>query len=177
MPMDIDSKIVLLVNRDWSNPFFDTIMPHISRLGSGEFLFLVAVILIAARSRKDKGRLGILLSAGLGAAYYVVSLVKYLVGRPRPFMMLSDVNLLSGIDKGFSFPSNHTAMAFMAATILSAFFGRFWAVFYALAFAVGFSRIYIGAHFFSDVAAGAVIGSFIGFILLSVSDPQTPPRG
>jgi len=168
----IDQQVFLFVNKAWSNPFFDLLMPFVTQIGSGEFLFVVAAILMVVRLRRDKGRLGILLIAGLGATYYVVSFIKHIVARPRPFAILSDVNLLIGAEKGFSFPSNHTAMAFMAATILSAFFGRWWGLFFGLAAAVGFSRVYIGVHFLSDVAAGAVIGSLVGCCLLSVSDPD-----
>jgi membrane-associated phospholipid phosphatase len=77
--------------------------------------------------------------------------LKYAVGRPRPFQ---DQN-----GRGDSFPSAHTAAAFSGAAYWQARYG--WRVgipAYALASSVGISRVWSGWHWWTDVAAGAVIG-------------------
>ncbi|MDR0304987.1 MAG: phosphatase PAP2 family protein [Chitinispirillales bacterium] len=77
--------------------------------------------------------------------------LKYAVGRPRPFQ---DQN-----KRGDSFPSGHTAAAFSGAAYWHARYGwRAGIPAYVLASAVGYSRVWSGWHYWTDVAAGAIIG-------------------
>lgn len=163
----IDIRIFRLINEVWANPVFDIIMPFISELGTGEAVFLIAAICYVLRRKKDKGALAILLFAGLTLAYYTVSSVKGVVGRPRPFVLMPDANLFV-VEKSFSFPSNHAASAFMAATILSGFFRPWRSWLFFVAALIGYSRVYLGVHFLSDVLAGAAIGILIGQAVLRV---------
>lgn len=57
-----------------------------------------------------------------------------------------------------SFPSSHAANAFALAAVFASRRPRWALVFYLLAAAVGFSRIYLDRHFLSDVLVGAIIG-------------------
>jgi len=170
----VDTYIFGLINKGCSNPLLDLIMPFITALGSGEFLFVVSVIIILF-GRKNKSRAGILLLAGLTATYYASSFFKGWVARPRPFVSLPDVRALVA-ESGFSFPSSHATQAFMSAMVLSVFF-RNRALFFALAIAVGFSRIYLGVHYASDVIAGALLGAAIGYALTKFAGSLKPVSG
>lgn len=163
----IDTKMFQLINKIWANPVFNIAMPFISELGTGEVIFLVSVLCYVLRRRKDKGALAILLFAGLTVTYYIVSSIKGVVERPRPFIIMPDANLFA-LEKSFSFPSNHAASAFMAATILSEFFSSWRAGLFFIAGLVGYSRVYLGVHFLSDVVAGAIVGILIGLAVLHV---------
>jgi hypothetical protein len=64
-----------------------------------------------------------------------------------------------------AFPSNHATQAFAVASVIAAHYDdRRWVKWaaYSLATGVGIARVYHGAHWTSDVLAGAAIGSFVG---------------
>jgi membrane-associated phospholipid phosphatase len=84
---------------------------------------------------------------------------KELFGRPRPESSL-DADGFSPFSGQASMPSGHTTMAFALATSLSDEIHRPWATvgLYGMATAVGWSRINDNRHWFSDVAAGALVG-------------------
>lgn len=170
-----DAKIFHLINGCWANPLFDIIMPVISEIGSGEMLFALSASLFVLRRRKGGGRLALLLFAGLTVTYYAVYVIKTFAARPRPPAVLPDVNLMIA-EKGFSFPSNHSTQAFMAATILSDAFRSMRLPLFIAAAMVGYSRIYMGVHFFSDVACGAILGTAIGYGILRMAGPAGMPE-
>jgi undecaprenyl-diphosphatase len=63
-----------------------------------------------------------------------------------------------------SFPSGHTNTVFSAAMLMVLCFGWRWWPAFIVAGLVGYSRVYLGAHFPSDVAGGAVLGVAIVWI-------------
>lgn len=69
-------------------------------------------------------------------------------------------------EKGSSFPSCHTINLFGVAWIGLHFFRRLFFIFYLLAFSVALSRLYVLAHWPSDVLAGAFIGTFSAWLAL-----------
>lgn len=162
----IDISLFNLINREWANPFFNFIMPYVTEVGSGKLLFVAALIVLLFKKRKKMA--GIMLFAGLTVSYYMVDFLKGHFARPRPFAMIADVHLLITADN-FSFPSGHATLVFMAAAIMTKFFGRYL-TFFSIASLVGFSRVYLGAHYVSDVAAGALLGLIIGYGITSIAE-------
>jgi len=159
----IDRGVFFFINHGMSNPFFNFIMPMISEICDGPILFVLSLLLLLSKKKELKA-LGLIMLAGLTVTFYVASGLKTLVARPRPFLVLTDVYLLAK-EKSMSFPSNHAATAFMAATVLTAYFKKYAALFYSFAVAVAVSRVYMGVHYPSDVLAGAAIGILIGYSL------------
>lgn len=86
--------------------------------------------------------------------------LKYTIRRPRP---AEKDPLIIPIDEAGSpsFPSGHTALAFSTATSISIAYPRWYVIVPAFVWAstVGYSRMYLGVHYPSDVIAGAVLGS------------------
>ena len=161
---NVDKAIFYLINHALSNPLFNSIMPVISAIGDGPLLFAASFILLFSKKRELR-ILGLILLSGLTVSYYIVSGLKVLVARPRPFIVLPDVLLLAA-DKSMSFPSNHAAAAFMAATVLTAYFKKYAAIFYLFAATIAVSRVYMGVHYPSDILAGAAIGILTGYVLV-----------
>lgn len=94
----------------------------------------------------------------------IITIIRKMVNRKRPFEVFPIVSAISH-NKGNSFPSRHTASAFIiAVTILH--YHLLWGIFFlVIAFIIGISRVMLGLHFPLDVLAGAVISLIIGYFV------------
>lgn len=117
---------------------------------------------------KKRRREAVLLLIGLVAGGLTVLSLKYLIRRPPPSAIISGSRVLVGNNllDAPSFPSGHTERFFAAATILGHKMSRWKLPLYITALLVGFSRIYVGVHWPTDVFFGAILGQVIGMIVL-----------
>lgn len=94
--------------------------------------------------------------------------LKYVVRRQRP--ALSGLPALSSTVTSLSFPSAHSTTSFAAARMLTRGGGSLPRVpVYALAKAMAVSRIYVGVHYPTDIAAGAALGTAVAELLAAPS--------
>jgi membrane-associated phospholipid phosphatase len=106
------------------------------------------------------------LEASVIASGILCPLLKYTVGRSRPNQTAQDTDVFAPFSGAASFPSGHTTQAFTVAAV-AAFTYDDQPLVGGLAFAaatgVGLSRINSNAHYASDVVAGAILGTWVGY--------------
>ena len=163
--MSLDVGLFHLTNAMWTNALLDTLMPALSRAGNLGAVWLVLLGGIAAFGKKTGREIALAGLVALAIGLASSELIKEIMMRPRPFAVLPDVRLLVGAPHSYAFPSGHTTSAFAAASgaLLAAkrFLGRVpvwgWGML-ALAAIMAYSRLYVGVHWPTDVAAGVVLG-------------------
>lgn len=166
----LEHNILLFIQESVRADWLDAFMKAVTFLGNGGWFFIVLGIALAVY---PKTRVyGFLVLAALAVDAVVLNLgLKNLVQRARPYDQFSDLIPLVGRLKDFSFPSGHSGCAFAVAGIFcivppggKRVFG--W-IMLVLAVMIGFSRLYVGVHFPTDVLAGAVIG-FLSAVFVAV---------
>ncbi|KAA8485578.1 undecaprenyl-diphosphatase [Arcticibacter tournemirensis] len=102
----------------------------------------------------------------LAGSALLSTLSKAITRRDRPFVNHGDVIFAKSFPTDYSFPSGHTTVAFSTATTLSLSFPKWYVIVpaYTYAASVGYSRMYLGVHYPSDVLGGAILGSASAYI-------------
>ena len=159
--------------------FFSTIT-HLADYG---FVLIIIAMLLAVFKKYRKCAIATAVSMGLGFLL-TNAFLKNLVARPRPCWLNPGVNMLIAVPQDYSFPSGHSMVSFIAATVLWHYDRRWGAAAYVLAVLIGFSRLYLYVHFPTDVLCGAVLGIAVGAAVMYVvrrrgaaheSDGDLPP--
>ena len=158
------------------NPMTVQVFQWITELGKSTGyligIFMLFVFFKYYRRRKIAANRSFFLFAAVALSGLITDLIKPLAGRLRPKLLLEAG--LFGFDPlriGYeynSLPSGHATTVFALAAALSLFFPRWRLPFFSFAIVVGLSRIIVGAHYPSDVLAGAYVGAMIVFLLLIV---------
>jgi undecaprenyl-diphosphatase len=155
-------------------PWLDDVMLVSSALGAAGFIWWVAALITGIFPNKRAAAWRLLLTALItwGTCEYAL---KPLFDRARPFEVDSSITVIDAKPLTRSFPSGHAAIAVAGAIAASRMLpgtGIFW---WLLASVVAVSRIYIGLHWPSDVAAGALVGVGIAWFVLG-GKPNLPPK-
>lgn len=163
-----DIKALEWLRETFSCAFMDRLMVAVSTMGNAGVLWIgLGLLFLAMGIRKKEWReRGLLLLLSLGACAAVCNLVlKPWVNRVRPYELLGYSLLIPPLGDA-SFPSGHTAACFAAATAIYAE-NRFWGrIAYAFGVLMGFSRLYLGVHFPTDVLAGAMAGTLMAVLVI-----------
>ena len=164
----MDINILNWINENLhGSTFFNYLFKYITYLGEWGIMWLVLgiVLLCIPKTRKE----GLILLIGYcGVAFVGDIVLKHLVNRARPFAENTDFVAFADsihlkLPDSSSFPSGHTAISMMAATILTLCYGKRGAWAYIPAVLIAFSRLFLCVHYPTDVLGGAIIGVAIAF--------------
>lgn len=166
----LDARVFALLNMRVYPLWLDRCMWLVTQIGSMPASLAAAFVFFLLRYR------GLAAEIVLGTLtlWLLVEAIKILSDRDRPFLTLERARVVGWREIGDSFPSGHTSQIFFMVALLVQRFhpGLVWVVgLYLLAVLVGFTRIYVGAHYPRDVIAGFVLGSVWGILTTLVVSP------
>jgi len=169
----------LILNRFHFNSL-DLFFSKYTFFGDGLFAVLLSVILFFYVKTQ---RLSLVLLSSYIVSGLLAQMFKRIFNAPRPkaFFTIDQYNkFVDGVTvaNNHSFPSGHTTTAFGMAIVLAYFTPNKYlqSLFFLMAITAGFSRIYLGQHFLTDVLAGAFLGSVISICALLVSNAIAPRK-
>lgn len=148
---------------DSATPALSAFFLAVTALGSVEAVALIGLVVGAVLAKRRQRLLLVTWTVALAGGVVLNQLLKEVFARPRPVF---EQPLL--LETSYSFPSGHAMeslilygmLAYFAVLVLRSWRARVAVVFGAgsLVLLIGFSRIYLGVHYFSDVTAGYAAG-------------------
>lgn len=172
--LNFEGSILLFLQDNVRNPILDAILiPFTLSNNAGiPCILLVLIFLYFKKLRK----VGILMLASLLLEFIIANLVlKNLTARIRPYEVIQGLTLIVGRAPDFSFPSGHTGSAFAVAVVIFLKMPKKYGILaIALASLMGFSRLYVGIHYPSDVIGGVLLGIITSLTAIKCLPDSSP---
>jgi len=159
------------------------VMKVVTWLGSAAVIIpLAAIVGVYFVLRRHRWQPLALLAAALAGAIGLYNIIKPLVGRPRP-----PPPIWIGHFSGAAFPSGHATQSVACYATLAVILGTgrsaraktvLWSTAALVALAVGASRVYLGAHWLTDVLGGYTLGaSWVAAVIIVMTTASSPRTG
>ena len=171
--LSYDKYAFKIINYEWSNSFFDWLMPWLRNSVMWNPLYLFLILLVTINFKKT-GWWWIVFAAGtvILTDFVSSSIIKHNIIRLRPCNdpdIASWIKVLVGYrPQSSSFTSshatNHFGMAMFLYLTLKTRFDTWPALFFFWAFGISFAQIYVGVHYPVDIICGGLIGILIGYL-------------
>ncbi len=161
---NFDHSILLFIQENLRFEPMTTLMQIISKsVNVGAMWVILGLVFLCFKRTRVAGAV-MLSSLAVGLLINNV-IIKGTFNRTRPYDTYSDLVTLIKKPADSSFASGHTTASFAAATALAPFLTKPLAVFVIFyAFLVGYSRLYLGVHYPTDVFFGCIIGITAGLL-------------
>ena len=159
-----DNYFIELINNKMKTRHLDSFMYRVTNLGGVLFTSLIVVFIMFFGSNRNE-YLGLEILVSLMLTQSIVYSLKAILSRERPYKIIEHLNTFGIEMKDYSFPSGHSAASFSIATSIALNMPRLSICVFALAMIIGISRIYLGVHYPTDVAAGLILGFSIPLIV------------
>lgn len=162
-----DQQILLFIN-SFASPALNTMMVLVTKLGNVITILVATVILVTLLAKRRLWPAAFLVSFSMLGSIILNIILKLLFARPRPELWPRLID-----ESTYSFPSGHALLtSTLALAVVLAIWRTQWRWYVVIAsviyvFAVGFSRLYLGVHYPTDIIAGWCVG--IGWTLIVAS--------
>ena len=161
-------KLCCMLNRTSGFTGVRALFRAVSWLGNGWIWYAMLLWLpIAYGSHTWPVSLHMALTAGAGALVYTA--IKHHTVRERPYIAHAAIRCGAPPLDRYSFPSGHTLHAVSFTLMMMHHFPEWTAVLVAFTVLVALSRMVLGLHYPSDVAAGALIGAMLATASLKLA--------
>lgn len=168
--MNIDIIITQAINNlSNRNIFFDKLFIYYTEFGLCIMVFSI-ILFWWLRSDRDNARhKAIKCWTATVMALMTNQVIILFIDRVRPYND-NITNLIIKNNPDPSFPSDHTTVAFAIAFILILKKDKYSKIYLSLAILMGFTRIYVGTHYITDVIAWAFIAFIVSIIVIKFYD-------
>ncbi len=170
--LEFDTWLLLKINSDWNNPFFDTVFPlwRQAQFWIPLYLFLFIYMLMNFGKRSWWWILCLILTAAI-SDQLSSNLIKEAVGRLRPCRnpdLLDHLRFfVNYCPKSGSFTSSHAVNHFASAVFifitLKDYLKKWKWLFIFWAVSICYAQVYVGVHYPADVIGGGILGTLIGW--------------
>lgn len=167
----IDNWFINFKTEHLVNDIVTSLMTAITYVGSwGSYIFILAISFILLRKKVS---IPFFMTCAVGGTGIINKVIKHIIKRSRP------ETALVAIPDSYSFPSGHTMCAFLFYLYLIYLVRKYikdkkmknvlTVILAIIPILIGYSRIYLGVHFFTDVCAGAFVGIVTLFPFIKIT--------